>query len=95
MPLVENVDFGCIEVSGASAVTQHAYVEQGTSWKVGGYVGTGGGWWKRGESKVARVGGSDGGAIRKCDFDGSGGNLFVCVRGIDRDVITGAAGIGY
>ena len=91
---MENVEFGSIEVSGASAVTQHADGEKGTSWEVGEYVGIGGGWWEIGQHKVAGVSGGYDGAIRQGDVDRGGGNLFVGVGGVNGDIIAGTTSIG-
>ena len=88
------MEFGCIEVSGASAVTQHADGKKGPSWEVGEYVGVGGGWWEIGQCEIASVGGGDDGAIGQGDIDWCFGNLFVGVGRVDRDIIAGTASIG-
>lgn len=41
------------------------------------------------------MGGGDDGSIWKSEFNGSVGDLFICVGGSDRNVITSTAGIGY
>ena len=81
-------------MSGASAVTQHADGEKGSSGEVREYVGIGGGWWEIGQGEVAGVSGGDDGAIRQGDVDWGGGNLFVGVGGMDRDIVAGTASIG-